>query len=50
MIKKMRMIIDFAMVVTYVKSVQKYDGKLFENLLGKALQQVYLFKIKLRIL
>ena len=50
MIKKMRMIIDFAMIVTYVKAVQKYDGKLFENLLGKASQQAYLFKVILCIL
>jgi hypothetical protein len=52
MIKKMRMlmIIDFAMIMTYLKAVQKYDGKLFENLLGKALQKVYLFKLKLCIL
>ena len=52
MIHKMRMlmIIDFAMIVTYLKAVQKYDGKLFENLLGKASQQVYLFKLKQCIL
>ena len=52
MIKKMRMlmIIDFAMIVTYLKAVQKYDGKLFENLLGKASQHAYLFKLKQCIL